>query len=205
MDYGTIVNNLNKRIWGAIKDKVHTAFPAILDSYNQETGLARVIPQIQYITEKGEFIDYPPLNGVPVVFPQGMAGNATIAYPIKHGDGCLVICAEQCLDLWKKGHQTGNNLRFSISNAMCIVGMFCKPNETTNEAINDEAVIIDINGSRVKVKEEEIKIKSQSIKIEGNLSVEGNIASTGDVVAGSISTKNHTHIDSEGGSTSKPN
>ncbi|MFQ1047121.1 phage baseplate assembly protein V [Avibacterium paragallinarum] len=46
---------------------------------------------------------------------------------------------------------------------------------------------------------------SGNAEIKGNVKVQGNVKSQADVVAGSVSLKNHTHTGDSGGTTGKPN
>lgn len=76
-------------------DNVHTAVPAVIISYDPASGMAVVQPKAKFKKPDGKTMDYPSVSGVPVVFPQSQ--NATIAFPVKAGDGCLLVFAETAI------------------------------------------------------------------------------------------------------------
>lgn len=142
-----VTNTVQKNLQG-----VHTAFPGVLTAFDPGTGLASIQPTMKFRKPDGKTIDYPQITGVPVVFPQSMGQKATIAYPIKAGDGCLVVVAEQSIDYWMYGQETETDLMFDPSNSICIVGLFTKANPVMQEACDENAVIVDVSGTRIKVK-----------------------------------------------------
>ena len=107
-------------------------------------------------------------SGVPVVFPQGFGQKATIAYPVVPGDMCLCIVSEQALDLWMYGQQTETDLRHDLTNAVCIPGMFTQPNAVMKDACASNAIIIDVDGTRIQVSDGSI-ILGGDVTITGNL------------------------------------
>lgn len=131
---------------------VHTAFPGKIVSFDPGTGLATVLPTMKYKKPDGKYIAYPQITGVPVVFPQSMGQQATVAYPIKPEDGCLVIVAEQSIDFWMYGQETETDLAFDPSNSICIVGMFVPANSVMQDACDQNAIIADVSGTRITVK-----------------------------------------------------
>ena len=64
---------------------VHTAIPGSIVSFDPGTGLATVLPTMKFKKPDGTTVDFPPGHRVPVVFPQSMGQQATIAYPVKAG------------------------------------------------------------------------------------------------------------------------
>ncbi len=189
---------------------IHTAVPGEIKHFNPATCTASVLPKGQFKTPDGRVFDYPVVNEVPVIFLQG-GQDVTIAYPIKAGDGCLLIICEQALDYWKYGGDTKADLKHDLTNAVALPGLFNRPNATVKEAIENDSIII-------KKGDSQITLSQSGIAIRGDLMVDGNILSTkeitgtqgfstqsGDVTAGSISLKSHTHTSSNPGSqTSGP-
>lgn len=49
-----------------------------------------------------------------------------------------------------------------------------------------------------------VTLNTPTVHATGNVTVDGDVTATGDVKAGSISLKNHTHLDPQGGNTSPP-
>lgn len=208
--------------------------PGKVISFDPVKGLATVQPVMKFKKPDGETMDYPQLTGVPLVFPQALAQQATLAYPVKSGDGCLIIIAEQSIDYWMFGQETDTDLAFDLTNAVCIPGMFVSANGVVQEACNRNAIIIDVKSTRMEIGKGYIEITSPEVRMSGNLTVEGNVIShgsasitgnlsaggsaaisgntnvggsvsaAGDVTAGGISLQNHTHIDGDGESTTKP-
>lgn len=189
---------------------IHTAVPGEIKQFNPATCTASILPKGQFKSPDGRVFDYPVINEVPVVFIQG-GQDVTIAYPIKAGDGCLLIICEQALDYWKYGGDTKTDLKHDLTNAVALPGLFNRPNATVKEAIENDSIII-------KKGNNQITLSQSGIAIRGDLTVDGNILSTkeitgtqglstlsGDVTAGSISLKNHTHTSANPGSqTSEP-
>ena len=146
---------------------------------------------MKYKKPNGEKLDYPRIDGVPVVFPQGNDREFITAWPVKKGDKCLLIISEQSLDLWQYGIDTETDLKFDLSNAICIPGLYAPPHELVKEAVEQNSFILRNGGQTIRVKEDEIAIKG-NVRIEGRLEVDG------------IEFKTHWHRDSTGNSTSGP-
>ena len=79
-----------QQIENAVREAVydmHTAIPGTITAYDAATGRASVHPEGRLTMKNGKQLNYPPIVGVPVVFPQGAGQKASIAYPVKPGDG----------------------------------------------------------------------------------------------------------------------
>lgn len=194
---------------------VHTAVPGKIVSFDAATGLATVLPVMKFKKPDGTSIDYPQITGVPVLFPQGYGQNATIAFPVKAGDGCLIVVAENSIDYWQFGQETDTDLSFDMTNAICIPGLFTKANADVKQACDENAVVVNCSGSKIVLKSGQAQITAGTVTVNGNLKVNGNVSAwnvsagnvTGseDVTGGGISLKGHTHNGDSGGSTSAPN
>lgn len=149
-------------------DSVHTAFPGKIVSFDPAKCLATVQPILKYNKPDGDRLDYPQIYGVPVVFPQSSGQKATIAFPVKAGDYCLCVVSEQALDLWMYGQETETDLRHDLTNAVCIPGLFTKPNAAMRDACSSDAIIMDADGTRVIVSKD-------SIVLDGNVTVTGTL------------------------------
>ena len=79
-----------------------TALPGIVTRFNAEALTCEVQPAIKgrHVTEDGSVVveNLPLLLDCPVVFPH--AGGASITFPIKAGDECLVVFSCRSIDLW---------------------------------------------------------------------------------------------------------
>ncbi len=171
-----------KETMKASLDQVHTCVPGKVVSFDASTCQATVLPSMKIKKPNGEMLDYPQITGVPVVFPQSSAQGVTIAYPVKAGDGCLILFSEQALDQFLYDRDTGTDLKFDLSNAVAIVGLFAKGNSVMAEATNSNAVIVDAQGTRVKVKSGLVQIDAATVTINGNVTVNGNFTTQGGVV-----------------------
>jgi len=204
---------------------IHTAVPAVIESYDPESGKAVVQPKAKYKKPDGKTIDYPSISGVPVVFPQSK--NVTIAFPIKPGDGCLLIFSETAIDYWLYGKETATDLKFDLSSAIAIPNIAVTGDETMVEACSDDAVVIIAGNTKMKVYPGGVDIIGRvnivgNVNITGNVDTTGNhningningggnisntgaITATGEVTGNGVALSTHTHTTGDG-ATSAPN
>lgn len=197
------VQEINNSIKKEIRS-MHTAMPGTIVSFDPGKMTATVLPGMMFKKPDGNTIAYPQITGVPVVFPQGANQQCTVAFPVKAGDGCLIVIAEQSLDYWMYGQETSTDLAFDMTNAMCIPGLFTGSNDAVQAACAANAVVVDAKGTRITVKNGSVEIDAAEVKIKGNLTVEGAVKSSGDVNGSGISLATHTHTGDSGGTTSAP-
>lgn len=135
----TLASNIKQGVDARLKD-LHTAMPAIVESFDAEKQLATIQPAIRriFITRDGDKeilvpSDLPILINVPVIFPRG--GGFSLTFPVKKGDECLLTFCERSIDNW---HETGEvkapgARRFhSLSDATAFVGLSSIPNKVPN-------------------------------------------------------------------------
>jgi hypothetical protein len=187
-------NNPTQEIENLVNDmqqNMHTCIPGKIERFDAGKCLAVVTPTGQFKTPAGKTLDYPQVNDVPVVLIQSAGQKTTIAYPIKQGDSCLIFFSEQQLDKFRDDEDAKCDLRFDLTNAIAIVGLFAQANDVIKEACDNSAVIIDNEGSRVTVKKDEQEckvggsiitlkngeatIKASAIKLDGDLTVTGKV------------------------------
>lgn len=178
----------------AVMGEMHTAIPGTIVSYDCNNGTAVVKPSGKYTTFEGERLEYPQIPEVPVVFPFSQASNTGVIFPVRSGDGCLIVVSEVELDEWRSGAESSGALKFDLTNAVCIPGLMKTGNSLAAQAVNQNAVII-YSGSV------SMTISEAGIAIGGDLKVSGNISSTGDIKAGKIALQKHTHRSSEPGTS----
>ena len=154
---------------------IHTAMPGTIVSYDPSTGLASVQPALKYRKPDGETMDYPRIPGVPVLLSQSFHQRAAIGLPIHAGDGCLLIASEQSTDYWLYGQETDTDLPFDLTDSICIPGLFPAANPVEREACEEDALILDLDGSR-------ISLKDGGVHIEGPVTIEGFVTIRGEVV-----------------------
>lgn len=109
-------------------DDVHTAMPGMVEAFDTATLCVDVRLQLKerVTTETGAILDqaYPVAVNVPVVFPGG--GGFRLVFPLRRGDGVLVVFAEASIGLWQAlgGEQpVGTPRRFSLADAIAIPGL----------------------------------------------------------------------------------
>lgn len=150
---------------------IHTAIPGKIVKYYPDKCEVEILPYGKFQKPDGSFIDYPQLNHIPILFPQSCGQDCAIVYPIKPGDECLVLVQEQTLDIWRgAGSESNNDLRFDLTNAAAIVGMFAKPQPLAQEAQNGDKLIIQKNNHRIHIAPGEMLIQfspAVSIRLDG--------------------------------------
>jgi hypothetical protein len=178
-------------------NEIHTAMPGRIVSVDTLVGTCTVMPMIKKKTPNGSLLEYPQISGVPLVLPQGSGQSASVSFPVKSGDGCLLIVSEQALDYWMYGRNTDTDLKFDITNAVCIPGLFKSVPKGFAYACRTDSIIVDAGSVRLTV-------SPTGVTVDGSLTVNGsitgkNISSKGDITAGGVSLKTHVHTSSEPG------
>lgn len=166
----------------AIKDTVrdaladvHTALPATIKTFDAGTGLASVAPAGKFKTVDGKALDYPVITGVPVVFQYSPTAGAGILFPVKAGDNCLLVIAEQALDSWLYGGESASDLKHDLTNAVAIPGLYQKPQAKIANACSDDAVVVYAG-------ETSVVISKGGVAIKGNVTITGNLTTSGGTV-----------------------
>lgn len=183
-----LVESISKMVDSKINE-IHTTFPGKIVSYDAKTGLATVLPAMKFKMKDGSTVAYPQITGVPVVFPQGNGQQATIAYPVKAGDGCLIFVAEHSIEYWLYGQETDTDLSFDLTDAFCIPGLFKTANPIVERACQENAIIIDVKGTEVVVKKDEVAVKAAKVVLDGDLQVNGNISASGEIQPSTVPTE----------------
>lgn len=156
----------------SVVNGIHTALPGIVAAFDPGKCVASVRPVGKYVTSSGEKIDFPVISDVPILIPCGTSGG--VAFPVSAGDSCLIVCSEIELDEWRSGAASNAQLRFDLSNAVCIPGLFREAPDLVKMAVSQKATIISAGGS-------EITVSSGGVRIKGNLTVDGNVSATGSI------------------------
>ena len=191
----------------AVVNEIHTALPGEIVSYNAGKGTATVKPIGKYVTSDGKELNYPTITEAPVCFPFCQNAGVGIAFPVKKGDSCIIIISEVELDSWRSGADSEGSLRFDLTSAMVIPGLLEGGNEASEKATKENSVIVTAGDVTLAVSGDGCKVDTGSTVMnitDDGVSIKGNLTVTGDVKAGSVSLKNHTHTDSVGGDTQKP-
>lgn len=146
---------------------MHTALPGTISEFDPSTGMATVKPEGSTAMKNGKRLKYPSIVKVPVVFPQAGGQDAVIAYPVKPGDGCLVIICENDLKPWMShGKETESDMKFDLTNAVCIPGLYSEGNEAMRKAIDEKAIVIKNKDMEMMLKEDELQIEYKQNRIQ---------------------------------------
>lgn len=171
------------------------SLPARIESYDHQTQRASVKPLLR--RQDGE--SRPVITGVPVMFPR--SADASITFPIKPGDGVLLIFSDRSLDLWlaRGGEVTPDDPRaHSYNDAIAIPGLY--PFTEQSPAENNDDLLVRRGAIRLRLKADgTVEIVSGGVTIASDLTVQGTVTASGDVVGGGISLQNHTHGGVQGG------
>lgn len=154
-----------------VMNEMHTAMPGKIVGYSG--GMASVKPSLRYKTPTGKYMSYPVISNVPIVVPHG--DKAAIAVPIKTGDDCLIIISEQAIDEWVSDAEDDTQLKFDLTNAICIPGLCRTSIDAQEEANNTGSVVIACGENKICISDEDIVIRGD-LKVEGNLTYTGIIS-----------------------------
>lgn len=193
-----LADTIEKAIKGALVD-LHTMTVARVTAITGATVSCKPVVD-RWV--QGEKVDMPTFSKVPVVTLQG--GASYTAYPVSVGDYCLLFFAERCMDKWKAGIDDELPAEYRLhdySDGFALVGV----NPTSSQKTIPSGVTQHVGDMEL----------TGDLSITGNLTVSGtieaggNITSTsGDVVAGTVSLKNHVHAytwtDPAGSGTTAP-
>ena len=166
------VDAINKAARQATQN-MHTALPGEILKFDPAKCMADVQPKQKFKKPDGKTIDFPKVTDVPVIFPRCKSCDVQIAWPVKPGDGCLLIFAEAALDYWLYGKETPTVLEFDLSNAIAITGLYPESNDAVKKADADTAVVVKNKDTLVEIKPVEIFVKAQDVKVKGNVKVDG--------------------------------
>jgi Phage protein Gp138 N-terminal domain len=124
----TLAEMLEEYARGATQN-LHVALPGTVLEYDPATNTADIELQVSdsYEDDEGEIVaeTYPPLIGVPVVFPR--AKKAFFAWEVERGDRVAVMFASQAIDQWLgTGTQSapGDLRRHDLSHAFAVPGLY---------------------------------------------------------------------------------
>lgn len=139
---------------------IHTALPGTISEFDPASGMATIKPEGTVAMKNGKRLKYPSIVKVPVVFPQAGGQETVIAYPVKPGDGCLIIICENDLKPWMShGKETESDMKFDLTNAVCIPGLFSEGNEAMQKAAEENAIILRNKDMEMMLKKDEMQVE----------------------------------------------
>lgn len=206
------------------QSEIWTAMPGILESYDATKGTCVVQPAIQGIFRLKDgttkIVTIPQCLDVPIHFPGG--GGVTLTFPMVKGDEGLLVFASRCIDAWWQSGdvQPQAEIRMhSLSDGFFFPGFRSQPRKLANVSTDSTQLRADDGTYYVELKAAQLTLKhptkvvvdSPEAHFTGKITTDGDITSQGtvkgvvDVIADTISGKNHTHSDPQGGNTGPPN
>lgn len=176
-----------------MEDSIHTSAPSKVGKV-ENNHTAKLTPNLKVTTDDGREVPYPEISGTIILMPCGAGGTVGFAFPVKSDDGCLALFNEG---------GSGTDLKWDLSNAALLPGLYQSPGEQVKKAGSEEAAIMFAPSSTITVTKDKIEIKkddtkitvtSDSIKMEkGSTTVTASTSSV-DVVSPSLSIKGNTKV-----------
>lgn len=149
----TTLSELLRAAGESIRADIHTAMPGRVESYDHTQQRASVKPLIKKAYRDGVEQSLPVIDRVPVVFPR--AGGASLTFPVKPGDGVLLVFAERSMEQWlgRGGEQApGDPRKHDLTDAIAIPGLNAF-SEGSASTTNDD-VELTYNGFRLVVNQD---------------------------------------------------
>lgn len=179
-----VVDALADMMAGQLAD-VNTALKGVVVSYAD--GYARVMPIGKKRFADGDALDFPTLPRVPVCWPSFAGGAAGVKGPIRPGDKCLLVFAQQATD-------GSDDLRqFDLSDAFAIM---CDPGNAGGSAA-DDALTLFFGSASIAISEG----GGVTIDAPGGVTINGKVdQSGGDLTSEGVVLATHTHKQVQPGS-----
>lgn len=167
---------------------IWTALPGIIQSFDPAKKTCSVQPAIQAaisdLAFNWQWVNLPLLVDCPVQFQGG--GGATLTFPLKLGDECLVIFSSRCIDSWWQsgGIQVQAELRMhDLGDGFVIPGISSVPKvqpsiSTTHAELRTDdgtaKVSIDVTSKEIDVATTgTATITAATINLNGTLIING--------------------------------
>lgn len=125
-----------------------------MDEFYNHT--AKLTPNLKVTTDDGREVPYPEISGTIILMPCGAGGTVGFAFPVKSDDGCLALFNEG---------GSGTDLKWDLSNAALLPGLYQSPGEQVKKAGSEEAAIMFAPSSTITVTKDKIEIKKDDTKI----------------------------------------
>lgn len=213
MDRNQILNDPETAMRASLDGRqaqIWTTMPGIVANVRWSEMTVDVQPAIKGVLtdENGklEFVNYPKLIHVPLVFPS--AGGFILTLPIAVGDEVLVSWACRCIDSWWQsgGIQKPMEARMhDMSDGFAIPGPCSQPNVVPSISTTAAQLRNTAGTQYVSLKADgTIEIKSTTTTITGNLAVTGSITSNTGTVPHILGTHVHSGVTTGGGNSGPP-
>ena len=145
-DFLDAVSSLVGRL---MEDSIHTSAPSKVGKV-ENNHTAKLTPNLKVTTDDGREVPYPEISGTIILMPCGAGGTVGFAFPVKSDDGCLALFNEG---------GSGTDLKWDLSNAALLPGLYQSPGEQVKKAGSEEAAIMFAPSSTITVTKDKIEIK----------------------------------------------
>ena len=165
-------------------ENVYTAMPGTVESFNPATNRASVKPCGNYKATDGRDFPYPVIYNAPVYFPCGMGGKAGMTFPVKQGDGCLIVFSKEQLEDFLSGGKSDSidPRQHSMNDAIVLPGLYSNAVPASSQHPDD--VCLFKGSALLQLNENEFKgqVGGTNFRFAG-----------GDLVVNGISLVHHVH------------
>lgn len=151
-------NTVYDMLTNQINIQMHNAIPCIVQSYNLEQNTVECKPAIRERIAKSngevQYVDYPLLINVPVVFPS--SGNSHLFFPLNKNDECLVIFSDLSIDnFWLKGSIQNpiENRRHDLSDGIAIPCNLSLP----RTKVGGSYLELEYSGNKIRIENDDIE------------------------------------------------
>lgn len=173
-----IVDALRKMVDSRLYE-VNTSMPGTIVSYS--AGRASVQPTPKKRFPDGDVLSFPILQNVRVCWPSFAGGTAGVKGPIKPGDKCLIVIAQQAVD------GTDDPRRFDMSDAYVIP---CDLGAAVGESADNSGMTMFFGAAYLHITEGGELL----INAPGGVSIAGAVAQSGGVLTSNgVALSSHTH------------
>lgn len=190
----------------SVSASLRVALPGIIQSFDPQAVTCVVQPAIKGsvrdANNKLTSLTLPLLVDVPVVFPRG--GGYSITFPIRKGDECLLLFSDRCIDFWwqnGKVQEAVDPRQHDLSDAFALVGPQSQAQKIGQISTDALQLRTDDGSAFIELKHSgEVTMTTPLLTVNGDIAVNGEITSTGDQIADSVSQTGHVHGGIESGS-----
>jgi hypothetical protein len=171
--------------------KMWTALPGIIQSFDATKQTAVVQTTIQAKQSKPDpanpgqvittLVNLPLCQDCPVHFPTG--GGATLTFPVKKGDECLVVFASRAIDGWWQngGIQAPVEARMhALSDGHAFVGISSVPNVISDISTTETQLRSDDGSTSISLNP---TAQTLALVAPGGVTINGNVAIAGTLAA----------------------
>lgn len=184
-----------------------TALPATILSFDPAAMTVSVQPAVTRLLRRQdgttEHVALPALADLPVQFPGG--GGASLTFPAAAGDECLVVFASRCIDAWWQSsgvQQPARPRTHSLSDGFALLGFRSRPRALSGVSTTATQLRSDDGSTVVELApgSHAVTITAPGgLIINGDVTVNGKVDTTGDVKAGTVSLQHHVHTNTQPG------